>query len=203
MHGSPPGEDKMTRAALFAAVGLTTIAACATLRPAKPSDNDLRFTNGVKALNAGDFATAESSLNAVVQAGTAEAVNQRALLVLAAAQMDPRNPNRKTESGAQLAARFLRLPERDDWVDPIAQTLYLLGLELGQAEDRADRAEQQAQQAKQQQRELPKLTGPTVTARIKAVEQERDRLAKRVSSLEDQLAQSQRELERIKKTIKN
>lgn len=190
----------MTRAALFAAVGLTTIAACATLRPAKPSDNDLRFTNGVKALNTGDFATAESNLNAVVQAGTIDAINQRALLVLAAAQMDPRNPNRKTESGAQLAARFLRLPERDEWVDPIAQTLYLLGLELGQAEDRADRAEQQA---KQQTRELPKLTGPTVTARIKAVEQERDRLAKRVSSLEDQLAQSQRELERIKKTIKN
>jgi outer membrane protein assembly factor BamD (BamD/ComL family) len=193
----------MTRAAIFAAVGVTTITACATLRPSKPSDNDLRFNNGVKALNSGDFATAESTLNTIVQAGTTEQLNQRALLVLAAAQMDPRNPNRKIESGAQLAARFLLLPERDLWVDPIAQTLYLLGLELSQAEQRADRAEQQAEQAQAKQRELPKLTGPTVSARIKAVEQERDRLAKRVSSLEEQLAQSQRELERIKKTIKN
>src|SRR5207253_3485728 len=126
----------MTRAAFFAAISVTTIAACATLRPAKPSDNDLRFSNGVKALNTGDFATAESNLNAIVQSGTIEVLNQRALLVLAAAQMDPRNPNRKTESGAELAARFLRLPERDAWVDPVAQTLYLLGLELGQVEER-------------------------------------------------------------------
>lgn len=186
----------MTRAVLMTALGVALVAGCATLKPSHRSEYDVRFDSGVKALSAGDFATAERELAWVSEHAAAEPVGQRALLIYAAAQMDPRNPNRKTEAGSQLAGRFLRLPERDAWVDPVAQTLYLMGLELSEAEDRAQ--QQQAQPV----RELPKLPGPTVTARIKTIEQERDRLAKRVATLEDQLAQSQRELERIKKTIK-
>ena len=187
----------MTRL-MMTAVGFLLVAGCASLRPSHASENDVRFANGVKALNAADYPTAERELGWVAEHASDQAVGQRALLILAATQMDPRNPNRKTESGSQLAGRFLRLPERDAWVDPVAQTLYLLGLELGEAEDRADKAEAQAQQA----RELPKLPGPSVNARIKSVEQDRDKLAKRVATLEDQLAQSQKELERIRKTIK-
>ena len=69
----------------------------------------------------------------------------------------------------------------------------------GDAEDRVEKAE--AAQANRP-RELPKLPGPTVTARIKTVEQDRDRLAKRVTALEAQLADKDRELERIRKTIR-
>lgn len=190
----------MRRAAILAALVVATLGGCATFS-ARRDGNNARFDAGIKALQNGDYSTAEKNLSIVAEQAPDKEIGQRALLTLAALHMDPRNGARKPELGAELAARFLRLPERDDWVDPVAQTLYLLGLELGEAEQRAERAEQ-AQQEAQRTRELPKLPGPTVTARIKAIEQERDRLAKRVATLEDQLAQSQRELERIRKTIK-
>ncbi|HUP89693.1 MAG TPA: hypothetical protein VM100_10090 [Longimicrobiales bacterium] len=176
---------------------ITVLAACATVR-SRTSGPDERFDAGMKALAVNDFKAAEQHFTWVAEHAATEAVGHRALLILSALQLDPRNSARRTENGSAMAARYLNATGRDTWADPVALTLYLLGSELGDAEDRADRAEAQTQLARQ----LPKLPGPTVIARIRAVEQERDKLAKRVSSLEEQLAQSQRELERIRKTIK-
>lgn len=189
----------MRRASLVVAAVAAALVGCATLGSVLRSDADERFDAGMRALGNGDYGTARSDLAWVAEHFNHETVGQRALLILAAVEMDPRNPNRRTDVGSDMAASFLRLPERDTWVDPVAQTLYLQSLELGAAEERAERAEEQQQR---RERELPKLPGPTVTARIKAVEQERDRLAKRVSALETQLADKDRELERIRKTIK-
>lgn len=189
----------MMRATLLVATVAVVAVGCATLRSAvRPGEND-RFDAGMRALANGDYATAQTELQWVAQHYSDKDEGQRALLILAAVQMDPRNPTQNTDAGADNVASFLRLPERDTWVDPVAQTLYLQAIELGTAEDRAEKAEEEAQK---QQRELPKLPGPTVSARIKTVEQDRDRLAKRVSALEAQLADKDRELERIRKTIK-
>jgi hypothetical protein len=163
------------------------------------SDEEERFEAGMRALGNGDYVAAHRELSWVAEHSAHKSEGQRALLVLASMEMDPRNPSRRTDVGADLAATFLRLPERDAWVDPVAQTMYLLGLELGAAEERAQRAERAAET---QPRELPRLPGPTVNARIRAVEQERDRFAARVATLEEQLAARERELERIRKTIK-
>lgn len=176
---------------------VTLLAACATVSSRTSTPND-RYNAGMKALAVNDFKTAEQHFTWLAEHAGAEAIGRRALLILSALQLDPRNSVRRAESGSALAARYLNAPGRETWADPVALTLYLLGSELGEAEDRADRAEAQTQLARQ----LPRLPGPTVMARIRAVEQERDKLAKRVSSLEEQLAQSQRELERIRKTIK-
>jgi hypothetical protein len=146
----------------------------------------------VRALNDRNYEKAHADLAWVAQHYGHEKEGQRALVVLAALEMDPRNPGRRNEVGADVAASYLRLENRDGWLDPIAQTLYLLGLEMGNAEERTEAPQQP----------LPTLPGPTVNARIKAIEQERDRLAKRVTALEEQLAQKDRELERIRKTIK-
>lgn len=173
------------------------IVGCATVSRREP-DKDQRFKHGMSALASGDFATARTELAFVADHYATDVVGQRALLILATLELDPRNPERHPETGSDLAGRFLQLRERDKWVDPIAQTLYLLGMELG-AEQRAE--SQQVTQPKLE-RALPTLPGPTVTARIKAVEQERDKLAKRVATLEEQIAQKDRELERIRKTIK-
>lgn len=189
----------MRRASVLVAAGTAVLVGCATFQSVLRSDADKRFESGVHALASGDYATARTDLAWVAEHYNHETIGQRALLILAAVEMDPRNPTRRTDVGSDLAASFLRLPERDTWVDPVAQTLYLQSLELGAAEERAERAEQQQER---RERELPKLPGPTVAARIKAVEQDRDRLAKRVTALEAQLADKDRELERIRKTIK-
>ena len=49
---------------------------------------------------------------------------------------------------------------------------------------------------------LPSLPGPSVSARIRTAEQERDRLKTRVEALEQQLKEKEQELERIRKTIR-
>jgi chaperonin cofactor prefoldin len=49
---------------------------------------------------------------------------------------------------------------------------------------------------------LPNLPGPSVTAKLRTVEQEREKLARRVDALEKQLQEKQEELDRIKKTIR-
>ena len=186
----------MRRATVPAVIALLAVG-CATMSGHRPNEDD-RFRTGMQAYASGNYATARTEFAWLAEHFANEPVGQRALLVLAAVQMDPRNPNRQADDGSDLAARFLQRPERDAWVDPVAQTLYLLGVELGVAEER----EREVQQQLQQTRALPKLPGPTVTARIKAIEGERDKLAKRVTTLEEQLAQKDRELERIRKTIK-
>lgn len=186
----------MRRAALLVAAAACAVASCTTLKN-HFVDPQSQFDIGVKAFASGDYATATTVLSALADKRPYERDGQRALLVLAAMQLDPRNAARRPEGGADLAARFLKTPEGDDWLDVVAQTMYLLGLELGSAEERADQAD-----ARTEQRALPKLPGPSVPARIKTLEQDRDRLAKRVSSLEDQLADKERELQRIRKTIK-
>ena len=187
----------MKRATLLVAAVAVVFVGCATLTSALRSNEEERFDQGMRALVNGDYNKAHDHFAWVAEHYGHESSGQRALLVLAAMEMDPRNPSRRTDVGADLVATFLRLPERDSWVDPVAQTLYLQGLELGAAEQRAEKAEREAQQ-----RELPKLPGPTVGTRIKTVEQDRDRLAKRVAALEAQLADKDKELERIRKTIK-
>ena len=183
----------MRRASLLVVAVTGLAVGCATLSFALDSGKGSRFDAGVQALARGEYARAHTELTWVAQRYGHQDEGQRALLLLSALEMDPRNPSRRNEVGADLAANYLRLPDRDAWIDPLAQTLYLLGLELGAAEQKAEEAKQQA---------LPTLPGPTVSARIKSVEQERDRLARRVATLEEQLAEKHRELERIRKTIK-
>jgi hypothetical protein len=188
----------MRRRGILVPAFAVLIVGCATLSSVFGSNEKQRFEAGMRALGNGDYLAAHRELSWVAEHYAHKSEGQRALLVLASMEMDPRNPSRRTDVGADLAATFLRLPERDAWVDPVAQTMYLLGLELGAAEERAQRAERAAEA----QRELPRLPGPTVSSRIKAVEQERDRLAAKVTTLEEQLAAMERELERIRKTIK-
>ncbi|MGQ0813761.1 MAG: hypothetical protein ACT4O1_04780 [Gemmatimonadota bacterium] len=181
----------MRRATVPVAALAFVVTSCATLTSVWRADHEQRFDAGVRAMTNGDYALAHQEMSWTAQHFGHKTEGQRAVLLLATMEMDPRNPGRRPEVGSDLAASYLRLPEQEDWASPMAQTLYLIGLELG-----AERAEAE------RQRELPRLPGPTVTARIRSVEQERDRLAKRVSALEEQLAEKDRELQRIRKTVR-
>lgn len=179
--------------ALVAAVACV-VTSCATVTSIWRDQSADRFEAGVRALKAGNYAVAHGDLAWVAQNSQHEKEGRRALLLLAGLELDPRNPNRRPEVGADLAAGYSRLTDRDEWMDPLASTLYLLGTELGVRDSTPARAGPTP--------ELPKLPGPTVNARIRAIEQERERLAKRVTALEAEVAEKDREIERIKKTIK-
>lgn len=189
----------MKRGSIWAVAIAGLLMGCATLKAPLESRGEKRFEDGLTALGRGDYRLAHEQLSWVAQHYGHEAYGQQALLTLAAMEMDPRNPARRIEVGTDVVAAYLGLPEKPQWTHPVAQTLYLLGLELGSAEERVARAERQAERATTR---LPNLPGPSVTAKLRTTEQERDRLARRVDVLEKQLADKEQELERIKKTIR-
>ena len=184
---------------MWAVAIASLLVGCATLKAPLETRGEKRFEDGLAALGRGDYRVAHENLAWVAQHYGREAYGQQALLTLAAMEMDPRNPARRINVGTDVAAGYLRLPEKALWTQPVAQTLYLLGLELGAAEERAERAEREVERTPAK---LPNLPGPSVTSKLRTVEQERDRLARRVDTLEKQLAEKEQELERIKKTIR-
>ena len=174
---------------------------CATLKAPLESRGEKRFEEALAALARGDYRTAHEGLTWVAQNDSDDDHGQQAQLILAALDLDPRNPERRIAQGADIAASYLARSDKEEpWTVPVAQTLYLLGLELGAAEDRVEKAEREAERANAAR--LPSLPGPSVMARIRTLDQERERLSKRVGDLEKQLQEKEAELERIKKTIR-
>ena len=188
----------MKRGSIWAVAVAGLLVGCATLKAPLESRGEERFEQALGALTRGDYRTAHEGFSWVAQNDDDED-GQRALLILAALELDPRNPERRIAAGADVAASYLSLGEKPVWTNPVAQTLYLLGLELGAAEERVEKAEREAERAAAR---LPSLPGPTVSARIRTIEQERETLKKRVTDLEKQLSEKEQELERIKKTIR-
>jgi hypothetical protein len=172
---------------------------CATLKASLESRGEERLEESLAAFARGDYRTAQEGLAWVAQHDPDDKHGRQALLALAALELDPRNPARRIAVGTDVAAGYLALGDREPWTNPLAQTLYLLGLELGAAEERVEKAERAAERAAAR---LPSLPGPSVSARIRNVEQERDRLKARVETLEKELVEKEQELERIRKTIR-
>jgi len=191
------------------------IPACATVGSPFRDRGQQRYEQGLAALTAGDYATANEHLGWVAEQFPDEEVGRQALLLTSALEMDPRNPSRRLALGSDLAAGYMRLKNAPTWTQPLAQTLYVLSLELGAAEEKVAQAEAQKQQAERQaamvSTALPKLpqNAATVPARIRDLQEARDKLAKKVDQLEALVAERDRklkeqeaELERIKKTVK-
>lgn len=198
------------------AVGAMALAitACATVGSLFEKNGEERYRAGMTALQAGDYANANLQLGWVAEHLPDEEIGKRALLMVSALEMDPRNPNRRIALGSELAAAYLRQVEIPTWTKPLAQTMYLIALELGAAEDKVAQAEAEKAQAERRAAEggLPRLPTGAATwpQRLRASKEEQDRLSKRVEQLESQLAdrekklaEKEKELERIRKTLKS
>ena len=205
----------MRNSALVTGLALL-LPACATFNSYFDSRAEERFAVGLSAAQKGDYVTANEEMGWVVERYGDEDVGRRALLAVAAIEMDPRNRQRRLALGADLIGSYLRLANNPDWVIPVANTLYLLSMEMGAAEERVAQAEAEKKEAERRyeevDRDLPRLPDPgaTMPARIKSVKDERDRLARRVEQLQEELldrdkklAEKDKELERIKKTLKS
>jgi hypothetical protein len=212
-----PRRHRVMRFSPLAAGALVIVLpACATFGSYFDSRADQRLAVGLAAAQRGDYVTANEELGWVVERYGDQEIGQQALLAVAAVEMDPRNPQRRLPLGADLIESYLRLETQPDWVVPVAQTLYLMSMEMGAADERVAQAEVGKQEAERRiqevERDLPKLPDPnaTVSERLRAIRDERDRAQKKVEQLEVQLAErdkklveTEKELERIRKTLKS
>ncbi len=204
----------MRYTAVAAGVFALAISACGTFNSMSKSGAEDRFESGMVALRRGDFAQASTDLGWVAEHRPEDRIGHQALLIVAAIEVDPRNPRRRLAMGADLAGSYLKYEDKDRWTEPVAQSLYLLAVELGAAEERVAQAEADRLAAERRINEdlLPRLPEParSVPARIHTLEDERDKLAKKVQTLEEQiadrdkkLAEKDKELDRIRKTIRS
>lgn len=205
----------MIRAAAFSALLCAGVAGCAALRPEPGPGPEDQLQHGLSALAVQDYSAARRLLEPLYHEYWQEPVGQRALLALAASELDSRNANRRLAAAADLSGRYLGIPAVHAWTVPLAETLFLAAQELG-AQEEAAAAPQGAQPGapgapigEATARGLPTSTRESVPARIRRLTTERDDLQRRLQTAEQRLAtrekelrDAQQELERIRKTIK-
>jgi hypothetical protein len=106
---------------------------CAKLGTQAPTDvprNDI-LVRAVDLVESGAFAEADSVLREVASACENGENGKRALMLLAALSLDPRNRDANPDSAALLAARYLFLPDIDPAERLVAESIYALALDFG------------------------------------------------------------------------
>lgn len=121
------------RSTLVLALFLT--AGCAGVLGRGPAeeepDPDRRFRAATVAADEGDFGSAGRHLRRLASRCESGERGREAVLLLAAVEVDPRNPDPSPAAAAHLAARYLQMPEAPAWTLTVAGTLYLTALDLG------------------------------------------------------------------------
>ncbi|CAN5887478.1 hypothetical protein BH23GEM9_BH23GEM9_00840 [soil metagenome] len=195
----------MVRATLLLILGAAGIGGCAALG-SRGVDPRAQLHEGVTAVHAQEYLRARALLEPLVREMPGESIGQQAMLVLIAAELDSRNPNRRLWAAADMAGRLLIAEPAEPWLLPLAESYYLLAVELGAAEERVQQAEARSEALAQA---LPSMTRPTVPEQLGAAYRERDQARRQAEQLQQQLATSERdlretrqELERIRRTIR-
>jgi outer membrane protein assembly factor BamD (BamD/ComL family) len=198
----------MTRAALLlvATVSATGCAAIASIRGETPQS---QLEAGAQAVQAQEYLRARGLLEPLFYGRPEGRIGQQALLVLVAAELDNRNPDRRLWAAADMASRFLLAEPAEPWLVPLAETFYLVAMELGAAEERITQAETARATAEARANRLPATTQESVVARTGRLTTERDQARRQVEQLQQQLATRDRELretraelERVRRTIR-
>ncbi len=184
------------------AVLAVIVPACATVAPrTEPPDSEIEFRRALVALRTGDYRAARHGLLRVANGHSDEALGRRALLALAAAELDPRNPDRSSDVAGTFAARFLSTRDTVAWTLPLAETVYLLSLDLGaRASDSLPRLPDQPLVVRMRMLQAQR---DSLAAERDALEAARDSLARHAAALELRLAERERELERIRRTLRH
>jgi hypothetical protein len=201
----------MTRAALLLLMSMTGVTGCAAVASLRGGETpQSQLEAGAAAVTQQEYLRARGLLEPLFYGRPLERIGQQALLVLLAAELDNRNPDRRLWAAADLAGRFLNSEPADPWLVPLVETFYLISMELGAAEERIAEAEsaRASAEARASQR-LPAVTQESVPARVGRVTTERDQARRQVEQLQQQLATRERELretraelERIRRTIR-
>lgn len=165
------------------------LSACASLMGGGPSPERVA-ERGLAALERGEYAVAIADLEWVATHFRDRRAGRHALLTWAAAELDPANPERRPEAGAELLAEFRALEDNPPWLGPVANTLRGVVLELRDTEERASIAERSALRAERAASEAAERA----RGAAREATQAESRLGNRVSQLERELAQSREQL---------
>ncbi len=191
---------------------LLALAGCGLHKPAaQPSvpAPEERLQQALAVLDSADYAGATRQLLALSQTNPNTAVGRAALLSAAAAELDPRNPDRQLDQGATLLATYLQRSPPNDWTEHAVESFYLLAQEVGASSERIEQAQAAAARARAEASRVPRLPGAPLSQRLEDVQRDRDRLAARVKELEaasvdlrKQFADTLQELQRIRRTLR-
>lgn len=99
--------------------------------PEAPVSAEALLASGIQALEGGEYQTASTHLARIASRCESGRPGRRAVLLLAGASLDPRNPRASPDRGARLAAHVLGLPGSDPSERALSETLYLLALDRG------------------------------------------------------------------------
>jgi|GEM_PF-509983 len=97
----------------------------------------LAFEQAVDATSAGEYQSGQRLMATVAAICPMDDLGRRATLLLAASELDPRNPDARPDVAARLAALQLLRPG-PDWARSLAGSMYLHALDLGAAPVDAD-----------------------------------------------------------------
>jgi hypothetical protein len=174
---------------LAAAVG-----GCATLFQGGGRESPERVAErGLEALERGDYDAGMEDLRWVTTYHSDRGIARYALLALAAAELDPANPNRQMESGSERLSELRALADNPPSTVPVIRSLHRLTLELQEEKERADRAEGAARAASER---------ATVAAReADEAQSGQAALRSRVGTLERELELSRRQLAEARREV--
>lgn len=86
---------------------------------------------GLAAIESANPDAAYGHLTAVLEQCGSSSLGQQALLTMAAAELDPRNPDPRRKLAAEAAAQVAARQDPDTWPGQIARSLYGIALRLG------------------------------------------------------------------------
>lgn len=181
--------------------------------PEPMEDPEARLELAISDLRRGDYEAASRELAYVHLRYTPHAIGWQAMLLRIAAELDPRNGERRPAVAARIAAHALESGTRPEWIDPLAEVLYLLAHDVAVPDTAPVHvvlpAPWDGTAKAAPSRTLPALGRPGLAVRLRDAEAESERLARRVARLEEELARKDQELsrltqelERIKKTLR-
>jgi hypothetical protein len=175
---------------------LAILAGCVQPRTDTPTPEPT-LSHGLDALRTGDHASAmgEFALLAALYPGTR--TGEQARLLAASIELDPRNPQRRLDVGAAILSDAIAAASDSSDSRPLAETLYLLALDLGAQPPEPDES-------------LPAFPGTTLASRVRALLDELEQRRHEIERLQQELKQKDQEiqklsneLERIRKTLKH
>lgn len=192
---------------LVALAGLAMACGCATGRTPGAWDPQIQARQAQTALAREDFEGAREGLVQLASQCRAGEYGRDAMLLWAAAELDPTNPSGSPRLGARLAGAYLQLPDAPEGGRVLARTLYRLAADLGgltelPPEDDAPTAPPLANRFElcaletisQVPRPLPSLPLATTAARVAGLEAD---LTARADSVEALLGRDSTQRARI------
>lgn len=117
---------------LLALLAAASLPACALHRGHPDGANpDYRARRAYDALHLDAFAVARNDLQWLASRCESGDLGRRALLLLAATELDPQNPRGSPHRAARAAGSYLLLPDADGEHVPLARALYRLAIDRG------------------------------------------------------------------------